>query len=120
MAVQALESYLCGRWMRAEGVETRLYDPVKGDELATVSAKGLDLAAALAFARRTGQAALRELSYGQRAQLVGAVADVLTANRALRGDRDCQFRQHQDRCGDRHRWGHRHLEILCAACWEPR
>ncbi len=77
-----LESYLSGRWMRGEGVETRLVDPVKGDELATVSAKGVDLADALAFARMHGQAGLRSLSYAQRGKLIGAVADVLAANRA--------------------------------------
>jgi len=77
-----LESYLSGRWVRGEVIETRLVDPVKGDELATVSAKGLDLADALAFARREGQGALRGLSYAERGKLVGAVADVLAANRA--------------------------------------
>ena len=79
---EALESYLGGRWVGGEGVETRLCDPVKGDELATVSAKGLDLDGALAFARRSGQGNLRKMSYAERAKLVGAVADVLTANRA--------------------------------------
>ena len=82
MSAQALESYLSGRWQRGEGVETRLYDPVRGDELATVSAKGLDLAGALAYARRNGQGSLRGMSYGQRAKLLGAVSDVLVANRA--------------------------------------
>jgi 3,4-dehydroadipyl-CoA semialdehyde dehydrogenase len=77
-----LDSYLAGRWLRGEGVETRLTDPVKGDELATVSAKGLDLKGALDFARAKGQAALRAMSYAERAKLVGAVADVLAANRA--------------------------------------
>jgi 3,4-dehydroadipyl-CoA semialdehyde dehydrogenase len=77
-----LESYLSGRWVRGEGVETRLTDPVKGDELATVSGKGVDLAAALDFARKKGQGGLRAMSYAERAKLVGAVADVLTANRA--------------------------------------
>jgi 3,4-dehydroadipyl-CoA semialdehyde dehydrogenase len=77
-----LESYLSGRWVRGEGVETKLVDPVKGDELATVSAKGVDLAAALDFARKQGQGALRNLSYAERAKLIGAVADVLTTNRA--------------------------------------
>src|SRR5215467_247795 len=77
-----LESYLGGRWVRGEGVETRLVDPVRGDELATVSAKGLDLAGALDHARKRGQGALRALGYGERAKLIGAVADVLTANRA--------------------------------------
>ena len=42
-APENLESYLSGRWLRGEGIETRLVDPVKGDELATVSAKGVDL-----------------------------------------------------------------------------
>ena len=79
---EALESYLAGQWVRGEGVETSLCDPVRGDELATVSAKGLDLAGALAFARRSGQGALRNMSYAERAKVVGAVADVLTANRA--------------------------------------
>jgi len=82
MPAEALESYLSGRWQRGEGAETRLSDPVKGDELATVSAKGLDLAGALAHGRRNGQGSLRGMSYGQRAKLLGAVADVLVANRA--------------------------------------
>jgi 3,4-dehydroadipyl-CoA semialdehyde dehydrogenase len=78
----SLESYLSGRWVRGEGVETRLVDPVNGGELATASAKGVDIKGALAFARREGQGGLRNLGYAERAKLVGAVADVLTANRA--------------------------------------
>jgi 3,4-dehydroadipyl-CoA semialdehyde dehydrogenase len=77
-----LESYLSGRWVRGEGVETRLVDPVKGDELATVSAKGLDLGGALDHARKLGQGSLRAMSYAARAKLIGALADVLVANRA--------------------------------------
>src|SRR5262245_36630859 len=80
--MQALESYLSGRWSRGEGVETTLVDPVTGEALATASAKGLDLEGALAFARREGQGALRGMGYAARAKLVGAIADVLTANRA--------------------------------------
>src|SRR5437764_5635722 len=76
-----LESYLSGRWMRGDGVETRLVDPVRGEELATVSAKGLDLAGAVAYSRKEGQGGLRELGYGGRAKLLGAIADVLGANR---------------------------------------
>ena len=79
---ESLESFLSGRWQRGEGIETTLVDPVTGDELATVSAKGLDLQGALEFARREGQRALRGLSYAARGKLVGAVADVLVANRA--------------------------------------
>src|SRR3954454_7381278 len=82
MASQTLESFLSGRWSRGEGVETTLVDPVSGEALATASARGLDLAGALAFARREGHGALRGLGYAARAKLVGAVADVLVANRA--------------------------------------
>ena len=71
MTAPALEGYLSGRWSRGEGVETTLVDPVTGDALATASAKGLDLAAALAFARREGQGALRGMGYAARAKLVG-------------------------------------------------
>jgi 3,4-dehydroadipyl-CoA semialdehyde dehydrogenase len=82
MPSQPLESFLSGRWSRGEGVETTLTDPVTGEALATASARGLDLAGALAFARREGQGALRGMGYAARAKLVGAVADVLVANRA--------------------------------------
>jgi 3,4-dehydroadipyl-CoA semialdehyde dehydrogenase len=81
MTVEHLDSYLSGRWVRGEGVETRLVDPVKGDELATVSARGVDIAGALDYARKQGQGGLRNLGYGERGKLLGAVADVLTANR---------------------------------------
>ena len=81
-APEHLESYLSGRWVRGEGVESELVDPVSGATLATASAKGLDLKAALAFARSRGQAGLRAMGYAERAKLIGAVADVLVANRA--------------------------------------
>ena len=115
-APQTLESYLAGAWRRGDGTETELVDPVHGTVLATASARGLDLKAALDHARKRGGPALRALSFAERAKLIGAVADVLIANRAkYEDDRDRQFRQHQDRCGDRHRRRHRHPEILCAA-----
>ncbi|MBX9775880.1 MAG: 3,4-dehydroadipyl-CoA semialdehyde dehydrogenase [Xanthobacteraceae bacterium] len=82
MNPQTLDSYVSGRWTRGGGVETSLVDPVSGEMIATASAKGVDLKRALAFARRQGQAALAALSYAERAKLLAAIADVLTANRA--------------------------------------
>lgn len=81
-APERLESYLAGAWRRGEGTETELVDPVHGTVLATASARGLDLGAALDHARRRGGPALRALSFADRAKLIGAVADVLIANRA--------------------------------------
>ena len=74
-APEALESYLAGAWRRGEGTETELVDPVYGTVLATASARGLDLAAALDHARKRGGPALRALSFADRAKLIGAVAD---------------------------------------------
>jgi 3,4-dehydroadipyl-CoA semialdehyde dehydrogenase len=82
MNPQSLDSFVLGRWMRGEGVETSLVDPVSGDMIATASAKGLDLKRALAFARKQGQGALRAMSYAERAKLLGAIADTLASNRA--------------------------------------
>jgi 3,4-dehydroadipyl-CoA semialdehyde dehydrogenase len=82
MAVEALESYLGGKWSRGDGAEIELVDPTNGSLLATVGASGVDLKAAVAFAREHGGPALRALTYAERARLLGAVADVLAANRA--------------------------------------
>lgn len=82
MAVEALESYLGGKWSRGDGAEIELVDPTNGSLLATASASSVDLKAAVAFAREHGGPALRALTYAERARLLGAVADVLAANRA--------------------------------------
>ncbi len=76
-----LENYLEGRWVAGAGAGTALIDPVTGAELARAGSDGLDLAAALAYARNTGGPALRAMSYGERAAMLRAVADVLVANR---------------------------------------
>src|SRR5499426_135744 len=81
-APERLESFVGGRWSPGAGIETDLINPVDGTVLATASARELDLAAALDFARTRGGPALRALTFAQRARLIGAVADVLVANRA--------------------------------------
>ena len=81
-SVERLESYLAGRWLRGNAVETELRDPVRGDVLATASSRGLDLKEALDFAHTRGRPGLQALSYGERAKLLSAIADVLTAHRA--------------------------------------
>jgi 3,4-dehydroadipyl-CoA semialdehyde dehydrogenase len=78
----ALQSFLSGRWLSGDGIETELRNPVTGEPLATASARKLDLPAALQHARTVGRPALQELNYGQRAKLLGRIAEVLSANRA--------------------------------------
>ncbi|RTL58151.1 MAG: 3,4-dehydroadipyl-CoA semialdehyde dehydrogenase [Rhodocyclaceae bacterium] len=81
-----LANYLSGKWQDGAGDGQWLLDPVTGEKLVSVSADGLDLGAALAFARTQGSAGLQALSYGQRAELLGKLVDVLMANRAAYAD----------------------------------
>lgn len=76
-----LSNHLGGRWQAGSGAGTPLFDPVLGSELVRVDATGLDLAAGFDFARDTGGAALRALSYRQRGELLGAVAKLLQSHR---------------------------------------
>jgi len=78
---ELLHNHLGGRWQAGTGTATPLFDPVLGDELVRVDATGLDLAAGFAFAREVGGAALRALTYRQRAALLAQVASLLQARR---------------------------------------
>ncbi|KWR74969.1 3,4-dehydroadipyl-CoA semialdehyde dehydrogenase [Cupriavidus sp. IDO] len=78
---ELLSNYLGGQWQTGSGAGTPLSDPVLGDELVRVDATGLDLAAGFAFAREQGGAALRALTYRQRAALLAETVKVLQANR---------------------------------------
>jgi 3,4-dehydroadipyl-CoA semialdehyde dehydrogenase len=76
-----LSNYLGGQWQNGSGTGTVLTDPVLGTELVRVDATGLDLAGGFDFARTHGGAALRALSYRERAALLAAAVKVLQANR---------------------------------------
>jgi oxepin-CoA hydrolase/3-oxo-5,6-dehydrosuberyl-CoA semialdehyde dehydrogenase len=75
-----LRSHLGGRWVEGGSPQT-LVNPATEELLARAGSAGLDLAAALDFARRTGGPALRELTFSQRGQLLQAMADALQARR---------------------------------------
>ena len=81
MTTSILPNFFAGRWQTGTGAGTPLFDPVLGTELARVSNAGIDLAEGFAFAREQGGAALRALSYGQRAALLTKITEVLQANR---------------------------------------
>lgn len=78
---ELLSNYVAGRWQAGTGAGTQLSDPVLGTELARVDASGLDLADAFRFARETGGAALRALTYRERAGLLAGIVKVLLAHR---------------------------------------
>lgn len=81
MTIERLHNHLGGRWIAGTGAGTALIDPVLGHELVQVDAAGLDLAGGFAFARDTGGAALRALTYRQRGELLAAIGKVLQSHR---------------------------------------
>jgi oxepin-CoA hydrolase/3-oxo-5,6-dehydrosuberyl-CoA semialdehyde dehydrogenase len=72
-----LTSYLGGRWVSGVGAGADVADAVTGEHLHVVSSQGLDLSAAVSFAREVGGPGLSSLSFHQRAALVKAVAAAL-------------------------------------------
>jgi oxepin-CoA hydrolase/3-oxo-5,6-dehydrosuberyl-CoA semialdehyde dehydrogenase len=78
---ELLESYSAGRWFRAEEGGTPLHDATTGEEVARISAAGLDLSAMTAHAREVGGPALRALTFHQRAALLKAMAKDLTEHK---------------------------------------
>ena len=78
---KVLESYLGGKWQAGAEPGSVLVNPTTGDIIARASSKGLDLSTALGYSRNVGGQGLRKLSYAQRAELLGKIADVLAASR---------------------------------------
>ncbi len=78
---ELLKNHLGGRWVAGTGAGTALFDPVLGEELVRVDATGLDLRAGFAFARATGGAALRAMTYRERAAMLAAAVKVLQSKR---------------------------------------
>ncbi|NRF65643.1 3,4-dehydroadipyl-CoA semialdehyde dehydrogenase [Aquincola sp. S2] len=81
MTTPLLSNVMGGRTVAGRGNGTLLFDPVLGTELARVDATGLDLADGFRFAREQGGAALRALTYRERAGLLAAVLKVLQQHR---------------------------------------
>ena len=79
--VLVLKSYVAGKWESGNGSGATLVNPSTGKALASASANGLDLEKAFNYARKVGGPELRKMGYGQRAELLGKIADVLASQR---------------------------------------
>jgi 3,4-dehydroadipyl-CoA semialdehyde dehydrogenase len=80
--MQELRSYVGGRWVAGTGAQQTLLNPTTEEPLAQASSEGVDLKAALDYARTTGGPALRALSFAERGAALKAIAD------AMQGERD--------------------------------
>ncbi|MGD9814950.1 MAG: phenylacetic acid degradation bifunctional protein PaaZ [Hyphomonadaceae bacterium] len=76
-----LQNYAEGRWVAGSGGLAELRSAVDGEVIALTSSQGLDFAAMLRHAREHGGPALRALTFHQRALMLKALADALTANK---------------------------------------
>ncbi|MGV2900909.1 phenylacetic acid degradation bifunctional protein PaaZ [Microbacterium sp. AGC62] len=81
---EILPSYLQGSWWSpaADAEPTEVRDASTGEIVARVSTEGIDLSAALAYARTAGQASLGELTFHQRAVRLKQLALALTERKA--------------------------------------
>jgi oxepin-CoA hydrolase/3-oxo-5,6-dehydrosuberyl-CoA semialdehyde dehydrogenase len=76
-----LTSYLADEWRRGHGQPVALVHATTEEPLAQANADGLDLGAAVRFAREVGGPALRAMTFAQRGEALKKLADTLAAHR---------------------------------------
>lgn len=76
-----LQNYAEGRWIAGAGGMAELRSAVNGEVVALTSSQGVDFGAMLKFAREQGGPALRALTFHQRALMLKALAEALTAKK---------------------------------------
>ena len=76
-----LRSYVGGRWVAGAGTPQTLVNPTTEEPLARASSEGVDLKAALDYARSTGGPALRAMTFAERGAALKAIADAIQSER---------------------------------------
>ncbi len=79
--MKTLKSYVGGAWHEAATGHEPLYDPCTEQPIAQAASAGIDFGAVLEFARAKGGPALREMTYGQRGELLKAMSKALYEHR---------------------------------------
>lgn len=76
-----LQNFAEGKWVSGSGGLAELRSAVNGDVVALTSSQGIDFGAMTRFARDHGGPALRALTFHQRALMLKALAEALTAKK---------------------------------------
>src|SRR6266576_4456027 len=76
-----LLNYVAGQWVEGTGRFTTLNHAVTGVPVAEASSEGVDFAAMVTYARRVGGPALRKMTFHERALMLKAMAQFLTAKK---------------------------------------
>lgn len=76
-----LQNFAEGKWVAGAGGMAELRSAVDGEVVALTSSQGLDFAAMLKFARQQAGSKLAAMSFHDRAKMLKALADALTARK---------------------------------------
>jgi oxepin-CoA hydrolase / 3-oxo-5,6-dehydrosuberyl-CoA semialdehyde dehydrogenase len=69
-----LGNYVTGKWIAGDGEGQALYNAVDGELIGYASTKGLDFKGILDYARKTGNPALRKMTFHERGRMLRALA----------------------------------------------
>jgi len=69
-----LGNYITGSWITGDGEGQPLYNAFNGDIITHATTNGLDFAAILDYARKTGNPALRRMTFPERGRMLRALA----------------------------------------------
>lgn len=76
-----LQNYAEGQWIAGAGGLAELRSAIDGEVVALTSSRGVDFGAMLRFAREKGGPALRAMTFHQRALMLKALAEALSAKK---------------------------------------
>lgn len=72
--MEKLDNFITGSWIPGDGDGVLLYNAVTGQSIATATTSGVDMQAALSYARVKGNTALRKMSFYERGRMLRALA----------------------------------------------
>ena len=72
--MKKLGNYVTGRWITGDGDGQALYNAVNGETIGYATTRGLDFNAILEYGRKTGNPALRKLTFHERGLMLKALA----------------------------------------------
>jgi oxepin-CoA hydrolase / 3-oxo-5,6-dehydrosuberyl-CoA semialdehyde dehydrogenase len=76
--MKKLNNFICGTWLNGTGKEQILYHAISGEPIAAACTTGLDFKEMLEYGRKTGNPALRKLTFHERGRMLRALALFLT------------------------------------------
>ncbi len=78
-----IKSYAYGQWLEGDGSGQEVFNAITGEKIGEVTSKGIDFAAMLDYARRTGGPKLRKMTFHERARMLKALASYLMSKKEI-------------------------------------